>query len=157
MGSLGKAEPLSGATSDQGKDWPGMRMESRENWRRLELLTREQPLLTYTWHSRLQSIPEPYQLKGGQIITRTDTTVQFLSGFTPQGSKGSMAPSSRAFTLSLCCSFCLLCLCIESTQVNSPARLSEQQIETPVNSSGNTSLWFVTLLFQIVLRTPRSS
>lgn len=54
-----------------------MRMENKENWRRLQLLTRAQPLLIYTWQSRLQRNPEPHQLKEGQIIPRTDTTVHF--------------------------------------------------------------------------------
>lgn len=102
-------------------------MESRENWRRLQLLTRGQPLLIYTWHSRLQSMPEPYQLKKGRIVTRTDTTEQFLCGFMPQGSKRSMAHRSTAFTFFSCCSFYLLCICIKSTQLvhKSPARLTD--------------------------------
>lgn len=159
MGSLGKAEPLTAATGDQGKDWPGMRMESRENWRRLQLLTGGQPLSIYTWYSRLQSMPEPYQLKGGQIVTRTDTTKQFLCGFMPRGSKGIMAHRSTAFTLFSCCSFCLLCISIKSTQEvhKSPARPTELQTEIPVTSSGDTFLCFATFSFQIGLRTPRSS
>lgn len=155
-------QPGKSRATDCSYRWPGKRLAriaSRENWRVLQLLTRGQPLLIYSWHSRLQSIPKPHQLKGGQIITRTDNAVQFLCGFTPWGSVGSVAHSSTAFTLFPCCSFCLLCICIKSTQVvhRSAARLTELQTKMPMNSSGDTSLCFVTLSFQIDLRPPGSS